>query len=182
MLSRFSCVQLFATPWTVARQAPLSMRFSSQESWNGWPLPPPGDLLDPEIEPSSLTTLALAGGFFTTCAISFSPLRKQWEPWFAEEQTERWNNSIKGQAGWRRRPESTPECVSSAQSPSLPEAPWLWVWAASLSTLLNWLLGSCSSYFSPFLVNAFTTKFSLIDALSKFCVLIYGVLFSIISE
>ena len=39
--------QHFATPWTVARQAPLSMEFSRQEYWSGLPFPPPGDLLDP---------------------------------------------------------------------------------------------------------------------------------------
>ena len=52
-----------ATPWTVACQAPLSMEFSRQESWSGLPFPPPGDLPDRAIEP---TSPALAGGFFTT--------------------------------------------------------------------------------------------------------------------
>ena len=55
-----------ATPWTVARQAPLSMGFSRQEHWIGLPLPSPGDLPDPGIEPVSLTSPALAGMFFTT--------------------------------------------------------------------------------------------------------------------
>ena len=50
----------------VACQAPLSMRFSRQEYWSGLPSPPPGDLPDPGIEPTSLTSPALAGGFFTT--------------------------------------------------------------------------------------------------------------------
>ena len=50
MLSRFSCVWLFANPWTVARQAPLSMGFSRQGYWSGWPCPPPGDLSDPGVE------------------------------------------------------------------------------------------------------------------------------------
>ena len=54
-----------ATLWTVARQAPLSMRFSRQESWSGLPFPPPGDLPDLRIEPVTLMSLALAGGFFT---------------------------------------------------------------------------------------------------------------------
>ena len=58
-----SCVRLLATPWTVARQAPLSLRFSRQEYWRGLPCPPPGDLPNPETEPMSP---ALAGGFFTT--------------------------------------------------------------------------------------------------------------------
>ena len=65
MLSCFSHVRLFVTPWTVAHQAPLSMGFSRQEYWSGLPCPPPGDLLDPEIEPMSLTSPPLAGGFFT---------------------------------------------------------------------------------------------------------------------
>ena len=48
-----SHVWLFATPWTVARQAPLSMGFSRQEYWSGLPFPSPGDLPDPGIEPAS---------------------------------------------------------------------------------------------------------------------------------
>ena len=43
----------FATLWTVARQAPLSMRFSRQEYWSGLPFPFPGDLPNPGIEPMS---------------------------------------------------------------------------------------------------------------------------------
>ena len=45
----------FATPRTVARRAPLSMEFSKQEYWNGLPFPPPGDLPDSGIKPSSPT-------------------------------------------------------------------------------------------------------------------------------
>ena len=48
-----SRVRLFATPWTVACQAPLSMGFSRQEYWNGLPFPSPGDFLDPGIESGS---------------------------------------------------------------------------------------------------------------------------------
>ena len=59
-------VQLFATLWTVARQAPLSMGFSRQVYWRGLPFPSPGDLPHPGIEPMSLVSLSLAGGFFTT--------------------------------------------------------------------------------------------------------------------
>ena len=51
MLSHFSHVRLCATLWTVARQAPLFVGFSRQEYWSGLPCPPPGDLLDPEMEP-----------------------------------------------------------------------------------------------------------------------------------
>ena len=54
VLSRFSHIQLFATLWTVAHQAPLSMGFSRQEYWSGLPCPPPGDLLNPGIKAMSL--------------------------------------------------------------------------------------------------------------------------------
>ena len=63
-----SCVRLFATPWTVACQAPQSMGFSRQEYMSGLPCPPPGDLSDPGIKPESLMSPALARGFFTTSA------------------------------------------------------------------------------------------------------------------
>ena len=53
----------FATPWTVACQAPLSMGFSRQEYWSGLSFPSPGDLPNPWIEP---TSPALPGGFFNT--------------------------------------------------------------------------------------------------------------------
>ena len=49
-----SAVFLFAIPWTVACQAPLSMGFSRQESWSGLPCPSPGDLPNPGVEPMSL--------------------------------------------------------------------------------------------------------------------------------
>ena len=57
---------LFATLWTVARQTPLSMRFSRQEYWSGLPCHLPGDLPNPVIEPGSPVSPALAGRFFTT--------------------------------------------------------------------------------------------------------------------
>ena len=58
VLSHFSCVCLFATLWTVVCQAPLSMGFSRQEYWSGLPCPPPGELANPGIEPTSLTSPA----------------------------------------------------------------------------------------------------------------------------
>ena len=61
-----SPVLLFATPWTVAYQAPLSMEFSRQEYWSGLSLPTLGNLPDLGIKPTSLASPALAGGFFTT--------------------------------------------------------------------------------------------------------------------
>ena len=68
VLSCFHCVQLFAAPWTIAFQAPLSMGFCRQEYRSGLPCPSPGDLLGPGIEPASLTSPALSGGFSTTSA------------------------------------------------------------------------------------------------------------------
>ena len=53
-----SCVQLFVTPWTVACQASLPMRFSRQGYWSGLPFPSPRDLPDPGIEPGFLALQA----------------------------------------------------------------------------------------------------------------------------
>ena len=68
ILSCFSHVWLFVTPWTVALQIPLSMWFSKQDYWSGLPFPSPGDLPDPEMEPAPLASPALAGRFCTTSA------------------------------------------------------------------------------------------------------------------
>ena len=73
VLRHFNCVQLYATLWTIAHQAPLSMGFSRWEYWSGVPCLPPGDLPDPGIEPVCLKSPALAGRFFTTTAT--------WEAW-----------------------------------------------------------------------------------------------------
>ena len=62
-----NCVQLFMTPWTWPRQAPLSMEFFRPECWSTLPFPAPGDLPDSGIKPSSLAYPALAGAFFTNC-------------------------------------------------------------------------------------------------------------------
>ena len=65
LLSLFSCQDVSApfVTWTVARQAPLSMRFPKQEYWSGVTFPSPGVLPDPGIEP---TSVASVGWFFTT--------------------------------------------------------------------------------------------------------------------
>ena len=78
VLNCFSRVRLCATLWTAAHQAPLPMGFSRQEHWSGRPCPPPGDLPDPGIEPVSLKSPALAGGFFTTSATWEAPVLIQW--------------------------------------------------------------------------------------------------------
>ena len=60
MVSLFSYVPLFVTPWTVVRQAPLFMGFSRHEYWSGLPFPPPEDLPDPGIKPTSPESPTLA--------------------------------------------------------------------------------------------------------------------------
>ena len=60
LVKSLSRVRLFATPWTVAHQAPPSMGFSRQEYWSGLPFPSPGDLPDPGIEPRSPALQAVA--------------------------------------------------------------------------------------------------------------------------
>ena len=62
MLSHSESLALFDL-WTIAHQAPLSLGFSRQGYWSGFPFPPPGDLPNPGIEPSSSE---LAGGFYAT--------------------------------------------------------------------------------------------------------------------
>ena len=65
-VSVVSHVQLFVTPWAIACQALLPMEFSRQEYWSGLPFPPPGDLLNPRIDPAFHGFPALAGRVFTT--------------------------------------------------------------------------------------------------------------------
>ena len=71
----FSSVQFFVTLWTIAVQAPLFMRFSRQEYWRELPCPPPQDLPDPGIKPTSLASPALTGKFFTTAPPLFGVLQ-----------------------------------------------------------------------------------------------------------
>ena len=93
VLSCFSHVRLFATLQTVARQAPLSRAFSRQECWSGLPMPSPGDLPDPGMEPTSLSSPALAGRLFTTSATWQQPVQFSYSvvwlfatPWTAAHQ------------------------------------------------------------------------------------------------
>ena len=67
-LSRFSHVHLFAMPFTVASQAPLSMELPSQQYWSRLPCPSPGGLPNLGIKPASLMSSTLADGFFTARA------------------------------------------------------------------------------------------------------------------
>ena len=75
---RYACacqvtIRLFSTLWIVAHQAPLFMGLSRQEYWSGWPCPPPGDLPNPGVKPTSLISPALPSGFFTTSATWEAP-------------------------------------------------------------------------------------------------------------
>ena len=76
-----SHIQPFVISLTVAHRAPLCMNFSKQEYWSGLPFPTPGDLPDPEMEPASLVSPALAGEFFTASTT--------WEAQFWHRQQER---------------------------------------------------------------------------------------------
>ena len=83
MILRYVCqflnhVRLFATPWTVVHQVPLSMGFSSQEYWSRLPSPSLGDLPDPGIESASFVFPALAGGFSTTVPPRKTILKYSW--------------------------------------------------------------------------------------------------------
>ena len=60
----FQLCPSLVTSWTIARQVPSSIGFSRQEYWGGLPCPLPGDLPDPGIEPPSLMSPVLAGGWF----------------------------------------------------------------------------------------------------------------------
>ena len=90
ILSRFSHIRLFATLWTVALQAPMSMGFSKQEYWSGLPYSP-RDLPDSGIEPMSLMSPTLAGEFYTTSTTwkalgHLSDPRHMFVPLYADEQ------------------------------------------------------------------------------------------------
>ncbi|CAI9176201.1 unnamed protein product [Rangifer tarandus platyrhynchus] len=63
-----SCLTLFLASWAATHQVPLSMEFSRQEYWSGLPLPSPGDLPDPGMEPTTPVSHSLAGEFFTTAS------------------------------------------------------------------------------------------------------------------
>ena len=72
-----SVISDFVTPWSEARQAPLSIGFPRQEYWSGLHFPPPGDLPIPGIEPASPAASALAGKFSTT---EPPRRRRRWHP------------------------------------------------------------------------------------------------------
>ena len=103
VLSHSSRIPLFATPWTIAHQASLSIGFSRQECWSRLPCPPPGDLPDPGTEPTTLKSPALAGKLFTTSTT-----------WEALEEREATRNDIKMLAKERPRNVEELELLYSA--------------------------------------------------------------------
>ena len=80
MLSHFSHVLFFATLWTIAHQAPLSMEFPRQEYWSALPFPSPGDLPDPGINPTSpsLQADSLSAEPSECLAYSLHPVHTGW--------------------------------------------------------------------------------------------------------
>ena len=65
--SSLSHICLFAAPWAIARPDALSMEFYRQDYWSGLPFPTPGNIPNPGVEPMSLVSPTLAGGFLTNC-------------------------------------------------------------------------------------------------------------------
>ena len=102
MLNHFSHARLFA------RQAPLSMGFPRQEYWSGLPCPPPGDLPDPGIEPTSLTSPALAGRFFTTSTTCLCSLGPHSEPL--------WKNDLREALDFRLKVMERKPCQKANQA------------------------------------------------------------------
>ena len=88
VLSRFSCIRLFVTLWTVALQAPLSMEFFRQEYWSGLFFPSPGALPDPRIETVVLTSHALADRLFTTSTTWSLGIWRTWGTFLVAAETE----------------------------------------------------------------------------------------------
>ena len=132
MLSHFSPAQLFATPWTGAHQASLSMGFSRQEYWSGLPCPPPpGDLPHPGIEPVSPSAPALAARFFTT-----EPLVKPFPPPYQPGK----NLGLKGFEMWLREP-TLSGCFFFLKLPPSTQPPLLLCLRFSIVVTPSWGVG-----------------------------------------
>ena len=115
----------FATPWTVAHQAPLSMGFSRQECWSGLPFPSPGTLLNPEIESISP---ASEGWFFTT--LPPVPPSSVFSPWLWPTSalpalTSSQPSCCPLLLPWPWSVLPAPSCASSLSPPPPPLAPLL---------------------------------------------------------
>ena len=89
----------------IAHQAPLSMGFSKQKYWSGLPCPPPGHLPNPGVEPASLMSPVLPGGFFTTSTTWTQSLSLDCYNWEMYTLVRLWLGVKKGELplqGWRR--------------------------------------------------------------------------------
>ena len=116
MLSCFSCVQLFVTLWTIAHQAPLFMGFSRQEHWSGLPFPSSGDFPNPRIKPMSLTSPALASGFFTTSTTWEAFYTNIWgSSFYSCLDNPHRQRSLMGYSPWGLKESDTTEWLSTAQ-------------------------------------------------------------------
>ena len=135
VLSSFSVFQLYATLWTVAHQTSLSMEFSRQEHWSGFLCPPPGGPPDPEIKLASLTSPALAGGFFTAratweaCLTCNVAIKIQLQTWFSSVSQscptvcDPTNHSTPGLSVHHQLPEFTQTHVHWVGDPIQPSHP-----------------------------------------------------------
>ena len=128
LLSCFRRVQLFATPWTVARQVPLAAGSSRQEYWSWLPCSPPGIFLT-EGSNLHLMSPALAGRFFTTSATR-ETLRQQCLHQISLQANHRIQSVPygSGESGCCYSP-----CSCPSSCPLLP-LPWGPLWPRSLST------------------------------------------------
>ena len=96
-------VWLFATPWTVAHQAPLFIGFSRQDYWSGLPFPSAGDLPNPEIKPTfpiyvSCTSRRIIGFCLFVCLFVY-----YWATWEAKTKRGRWSRWWSHKV-WVRKP------------------------------------------------------------------------------
>ena len=139
--SCFSHGQLFVTLWTVAHQALLSIGFSRQEYWIGLLCPPPRNLLNPRIEPTSLTSPAFAGGLSRSNqsilkeispGCSLEGMMLNWSSSTLDTSSEElthWKNSDAGRE-WEQKEKGTTENeMAGWASPTQ----WTWVWVNSRS-------------------------------------------------
>ena len=110
---------LFATPWTVACQAPLSMEFFRQEYWSGLPFPSPGDRPNPGIEPRFDPPIYTGGRFFTIWAtreaqsqLSLNEatggalIQQDWCPFWADKQHWGWASMPRREASEETSPDT----------------------------------------------------------------------------
>ena len=133
-----SCVRLFATPWTITHQAPLSTGFSRQEYLSGLPFPPPEHLPNPGIEPRSPTLqagsllseppgkpgMALSGrnSFLRMLRWSAHPKRKVWQVRLYINLKLLHGKSWKTLSGAGRHTSTKSEAFSQFKRPASPDA------------------------------------------------------------